>query len=74
MKARVLSVEKVISDYAVPDDFAVESEVIKLELTSAPYKGVVVQSTSLNQAPCVTTSNVEPNDRVIVWAEILAAT
>jgi len=71
LKARVLSVEKVISDYAVPDDFAVESEVIKLELTSAPYKGVVVQSTSLKSGHPAYDFDVEPNDRVIVWAEIL---
>lgn len=70
LKARVLKVERVMSDYMVPSEFSVESDMITLELTSAPYKGKIIRSISLKSGHPGYDFDFEPNDRVIVWAEI----
>lgn len=74
LKARVISVEAIRDDSSVFDGFDhgldVESELITVELTSAPYKGQVVQSASIKSGNPAYDFDVKPGDRVVMWAEV----
>lgn len=74
LKARVISVETVRDNTPVFDGFDhgfdVESELITVELTSAPYKGRVVLSTSIKSGNPAYDFDVKPGDRVVMWAEV----
>jgi len=71
LKARVISVESIGSDYDVPEEFTAESQLITLKLTSAPYKGKIVQSLFHESGHPAYDFDIEPEDRVIVLAEII---
>lgn len=74
LKARVISVETIRDNTPVFDGFDhgfdVESELITVELTSAPYKGRVVLSTSIKSGNPAYDFDVKPGDRVVMWAEV----
>lgn len=74
LKARVISVETIRDNTPVFDGFDhgfdVESELITVELTSAPYKGRVIRSTSIKSGNPAYDFDVKPGDRVVMWAEV----
>lgn len=70
----MISVETIRDNTPVFDGFDhgfdVESELITVELTSAPYKGRVIQSTSIKSGNPAYDFDVKPGDRVVMWAEV----
>lgn len=70
IKARVISVETIRDDSSVFDGSDVESELVTVQLVSAPYRGRVVKSVSIKSGNPAYDFDVKPGDRVIMWAEV----
>ncbi len=70
IKARVISVETIRDDSSVFDESDVESELVTVQLVSAPYRGRVVKSVSIKSGNPAYDFDVKPGDRVIMWAEV----
>jgi len=69
-RARVLTVERVEAEEALAPGFAMERQLLTVEVTGGPFKGQILELEDAHTGHPAYDLHLEPGDNVLVWAEV----
>jgi uncharacterized membrane protein len=70
-RAQVLAVERVETEEAFAPGFALEKQLLTVEVTSGPFKGQMLNLEDAHTGHPAYDLHIEPGDKVLVWAEVV---